>query len=73
MIVHADRSAPMIAKSTALLLSDLGLTPSHSRPRVSDDNLFSEAQFKTLKYHPTFPDRFGSVEGARSFCRNFLP
>jgi putative transposase len=73
LIVHADRGGPMIAKSTALLLSDLGVTQSHSRPHVSDDNPFSEAQFKTLKYHPTFPDRFDSIEGARAFCRSFFP
>jgi putative transposase len=72
LMVHADNGGPMIAKSTALLMSDLGITPSHSRPHVSDDNPFSEAQFKTLKYHPTFPDRFGSLEGARAFCRPFF-
>ena len=73
LVVHADRGSPMIAKSTALLLSDLGVTESHSRPHVSDDNPFSEAQFKTLKYHPTFPDRFGSIADARAFCRSFFP
>ncbi len=73
LIVHADRGPPMIAKSTALLLSDLGIRESHGRPHVSDDNPFSEAQIKTLKYHPTFPDRFGSIEDARAFCRSFFP
>ena len=73
LIVHADRGSPMIAKSTALLLSDLGVSESHSRPHVSDDNPYSEAQFKTLKYHPTFPDRFGSIEDARAFGRSFFP
>ncbi len=63
----------MIAKPLALLLSDLGVIKSHSRPHVSNDNPFSEAQFKTLKYDPTFPKRFGSIEDARSFCRRFFP
>lgn len=70
--LHADRGSPMIAKPVALLLSDLGLTNSHSRPHVSNDNPFSESQFKTLKYCPGFPDRFGSIEDARSFCRDFF-
>ena len=70
--IHADRGAPMTAKSLALLLADLGVTPSHSRPHVSDDNPFSEAQFKTLKYHPTFPARFGSLQDARAFCQAFF-
>ena len=51
---------------------DLGVTKSHSRPHVSDDNPFSEAQFKTLKYRPEFPERFGSIEDARAFCREFF-
>lgn len=63
---HSDRGTPMIAKSTALLYSDLGITPSLSRPRVSDDNPYSEAAFKTLKYRPELPERFGSLEDARS-------
>ena len=66
LTIHADRGAPMTAKSTALLMADLGITKTHSRPHVSDDNPFSEAQFKTLKYRPEFPERFGSPEGARS-------
>ena len=72
LVVHADRGGPMTAKSTALLLSDLGVVQSHSRPHVSDDNPFSEAQFKTLKYQPTFPDRFGALEDARAYCRPFF-
>jgi putative transposase len=62
----------MTAKPVALLLADLGVTRSHSRPHVSDDNPYSESQFKTLKHHPTFPDRFGSLEDARAFCRRFF-
>src|ERR1039458_10441053 len=52
---------------------DLGVTKTHSRPHVSDDNPYSESQFKTLKYRPEFPDRFGSIEDARSFCQRFFP
>ena len=70
--LHADRGSPMKAKPVALLLSDLGVTKSHNRPHVSNDNPFSESQFKTLKYCPGFPDRFGSIEDARSFCREFF-
>jgi putative transposase len=62
LTVHADRGSPMIAKSTARLYADLGIGKSHSRPHVSNDNPFSEAQFKTLKYRAEFPDRFGSVQ-----------
>jgi putative transposase len=56
----------------ALLLEDLGVTQSHSRPHVSNDNPFSESHFRTLKYRPTFPDRFGSIEEARAFCVAFF-
>ena len=63
----------MTAKCTAQLLANLGVTRSLSRPQVSDDNPFSEAQFKTLKYAPAFPDRFGGYEHARSYCRDFFP
>jgi putative transposase len=63
----------MTSKPVALLLSDLGVIKSHSRPYVSDDNPFSEAQFKTLKYRPDFPDHFGSIQQARSFCQVFFP
>jgi putative transposase len=73
LTVHADRGSAMTAKSVALLLADLGVTRTHSRPHVSDDNPYSEAQFKTLKYHPTFPERFGSVQDARAFCQGFFP
>jgi len=72
LTVHADRGPAMISKPVALLLADLGVTKSHSRPHVSNDNPFSESQFKTLKYRPEFPDRFGSLEHARSWCRDLL-
>lgn len=65
LIVHADRGSPMVAKSTALLYADLGIGKSHSRPHVSNDNPFSEAHFKTLKYRPELPDRFGSIQDTR--------
>jgi putative transposase len=72
LTVHADRGTSMTSKPVALLLADLGVTKSHSRPKVSNDNPYSESQFKTLKHHPTFPDRFGSLEDARAFCRGFF-
>jgi putative transposase len=72
LVLHADRGAPMIAKTLALLLADLGVTKSHSRPHVSDDNPFSEAQFKTMKYRPDYPDRFGIQTDARSWARAFF-
>ena len=62
----------MTSKPVALLLADLGVTKTHSRPHVSDDNPYSESQFKTLKYCPSFPERFGSSEDARAFCRDFF-
>jgi putative transposase len=70
--IHADRGASMRSKPVALLLSDLGVTRTHSRPHVSNDNPYSESQFKTLKYCPQFPDRFGSIEHGRSFCVEFF-
>jgi putative transposase len=73
LTVHADRGAAMTSKPVALLLADLGVTKSHSRPHVSNDNPFSESQFKTLKYRPDFPERFGSLEHGRSFCGDFFP
>ena len=73
LTVHADRGTSMTSKNLALLLADLGITKSHSRPHVSNDNPFSEAQFKTLKYRPDFPGRFGSVQDARAFGRVFFP
>ena len=66
LTIHADRGAPMRSKLVALLFSDLSINASHSRPRVSNDNPFSESQFRTLKYRPEFPDRFGSLEHARA-------
>jgi putative transposase len=72
LTVHADRGSSMKSKPVALLLADLGVTKSHSRPHVSNDNPFSEAQFKTLKYRPDFPERFGCAEDARGFCAPFF-
>ena len=72
LTLHADRGSAMTSKSFALLLSDLGVTKTHSRPYVSNDNPFSESAFKTLKYRPGFPDRFGIIEGARSHCGLFF-
>jgi putative transposase len=71
-IVHADRGTSMTSKPVALLLADLGVVRSHSRPKVSNDNPYSEAAFKTLKYCPAFPDRFGSIADARAFCDRFF-
>ena len=73
LTIHADRGSAMTSKPVALLLADLGVTKTHSRPHVSNDNPFSEAQFKTLKYRPDFPDRFGSIQDARAFCQIFFP
>jgi putative transposase len=70
--VHADRGTSMTSKPVAQLLVDLGVARSHSRPHVSNDNPFSEAQFKTMKYAPVFPDRFGSLADARAFCQAFF-
>jgi transposase InsO family protein len=72
LTLHADRGGPMKAKPTARLLADRGVTKSHSRPHTSNDNPFSEAQFKTLKYQPQFPQRFETIEQARAFCRDFF-
>jgi putative transposase len=72
LIIHADRGASMRSKPVGLLLSDLGVTRSHSRPHVSNDNPYSESQFKTMKYRPEFPARFGSLEDARAFCVEFF-
>ena len=69
LTLHADRGTSMRSKPVAMLLADLGVTRSHSRPHVSDDNPYSEAQFKTLKYQPDFPARFDSIENARAFCQ----
>jgi putative transposase len=73
LTIHADRGSSMTSKPVALLLADLGVIKSHSRPYVSDDNPFSESQFKTMKYRPQFPDRFGSMVDARAFCQAFFP
>jgi len=73
LTIHADRGTSMTSKPVALLLADLGVTKTHSRPHVSDDNPFSESQFKTLKYRPEFPERFGSIQDARAFCQSFFP
>lgn len=70
--LHADRGPSQTAKTLALKLADLGLTKSHSRPYTSNDNPFSEAQFKTLKYHPRYPSRFGSLEDARRYAADFF-
>ena len=72
LTIHADRGSSMKSLPVAQLLADLGVTKSHSRPHVSDDNPFSESQFKTMKYRPEFPDRFGSRQDARAFCRTFF-
>ena len=72
LTIHADRGTSMKSKPVALLLADMGVTKTHSRPHVSNDNPFSESQFKTMKYRPEFPKRFGSIEDARSFCRYFF-
>ena len=72
LTVHADRGASMRSKTVALLLSDLGVVKSHSRPHVSNDNPYSEAQFKTMKYCPQFPGHFGCVQDTRGFCGNFF-
>jgi len=72
LTLHADNGGPMRAKSLALLLDDLGVSASHSRPHTSDDNPYSEAQFKTLKYQPGYPDRFGSIQDARAWVGPFF-
>ena len=72
LTVHADRGAAMTSKPVAVLLADLGVTKTHSRPHVSNDNPFSEAQFRTLKYCPPFPERFGCLEDGRAFGQTFF-
>ena len=72
LIIHSDRGSSMTSKPVALLLADLGVTRSLSQPHVSNDNPFSESHFKTLKYCPAFPDRFGSLEHGRSFSAEFF-
>jgi putative transposase len=72
LTIHADRGSPMTAKPVAFLLADLGVTKSHSRPHCSNDNPYSESQFRTMKYRPEFPDRFGSYQDAHAFCGRFF-
>ena len=72
LTLHADRGSSMRSKTVALLLADLGVTKTHSRPYVSNDNPYSESQFKTMKYCPEFPSRFGGLEHGRQFCCGFL-
>ena len=73
LTIHADNGGPMIAKPVTLLMTDLGVHPSHSRPHVSNDNPFSEAHFKTMKYQPDYPDRFGGLVDARTWAQAFFP
>jgi putative transposase len=73
LTLHADRGRVMRSKPVAFLLADLGVTKTHSRPYVSDDNPYSESQFRTLKYRPEFPDRFGAIADARAFGHVFFP
>jgi putative transposase len=72
LTVHADRGSAMTSKPVAFLLADPGVTQTHSRPCTSTDNPYAEAHFKTLKYCPGFPDRFGSIQHSRAFCRPFF-
>jgi putative transposase len=72
LTIHADRGTSMTSKPVSQLLVDLGVIRSHSRPHVSNDNPYSESAFKTLKYCPAFPDRFGSIADARTFCETFF-
>jgi putative transposase len=72
LTLHADRGSSMHSKPVALLLADLGVTKTHSRPHVSNDNPYSESQFKTMKYRPDYPERFGSLEDARAWARPFF-
>lgn len=72
LTVHSDRGTSMASKPVAFLLADLGVTKSHNRPHCSNDNPYSEAQFRTLKYRPSFPSRFGSFEDAHAFCGRFF-
>jgi putative transposase len=72
LVCHADRGTPMTARSTSLLYADLGITQSHSRPHVSDDNPYSEAAFRHFLYRPEMPERFGSLEDARTFFATLL-
>ena len=73
LAIHADRGSAMRSKPVALLLADLSVTKTHSRPYTSNDNPYSESQFRTLKYRPEFPDRFGCIQDSRAFCHTFFP
>ena len=73
LVLHSDRGSPMRSHTLAQLLASLDVTASFSRPHVSDDNPFSESQFKTLKYHSTFPERFGGIPDGKAFCESFFP
>ena len=72
LTLHADRGTSMRSKPVAFLLADLGVAKTHSRPHVSNDNPYSESQFRTLKYRPEFPDRFGCLQDSRAFCQGFF-
>jgi len=72
LTIHADRGSSMTSKPVAFLMADLGVTKTHSRPHVSNDNPYSEAQFKTLKYQPDYPERFGCQQDAHAWAKNFL-
>lgn len=72
LTIHADRGSSMTSKPVAFLLADLSVTKSHSRPYVSDDNPYSESHFRTLKYRPDFPERFGCIQDSRAFCQEFF-
>jgi putative transposase len=71
--LHADRGSAMRSKPVALLLADLSVTKTHSRPYTSNDNPYSESQFRTMKYRPEFPNRFGCIQDSRAFCQTFFP
>ena len=73
LTIHSDRGPAMKSQTVAQLLAALGVVKSHSRPRISNDNPFSESQFKTLKYHAGFPDRFASYDEALAYCTEFFP
>jgi len=73
LTIHADRGSSMRSKPVALLLADLSITKTHSRPYTSNDNPYSESQFRTMKYRPEFPDRFGCLQDSHAFCQRFFP
>jgi putative transposase len=72
LTIHADRGSSMRSKPVAFLLADLSITKTHSRPYTSNDNPYSESQFRTMKYRPEFPDRFGCIQDSRAFCQPFF-